>query len=344
MTPFGADPVVGIIVNPRAGTDVRRLVAVAAPSSDLAKIGAIRQAVIGAVEGGATRIVVSDDRRALARRAIERLRRSGVDVVIELLPGSPFDSRSNTVVAAREMRERGVAVVIVLGGDGTHRDVVSGWRNAPLVAVSSGTNNVFPRPVDATLAGHAAGAVASGAVELDAVSWRAKVIDVTVDGRDERDVALVDVALLEGGHVGSRAVWDAGTIRELVATIAEPASVGLSSVAAAVAPCGRRDPGGVHVSLDSTAPRAVRAPIAPGHYASFGVRGHRCLAPGDVVALAGPGVLSIDGERDIVLPPGATATAVIAADGPHVVDVDAALAIARAYRDDPVLDDPAGGT
>ena len=64
---------VGIIVNPLAGTDVRRLVSGAAPMPDMHKVGIIRRAVIGAVEGGATTIVLTDDRRALAHRALEKL-------------------------------------------------------------------------------------------------------------------------------------------------------------------------------------------------------------------------------------------------------------------------------
>ncbi len=66
---------VGIIVNPLAGTDVRRLVSGAAPMPDMHKVGILRRAVIGAIEGGATRIVLTDDRRALAHRALERLNR-----------------------------------------------------------------------------------------------------------------------------------------------------------------------------------------------------------------------------------------------------------------------------
>ena len=34
--------------------------------------------------------------------------------------------------------------VVALGGDGTCRDVAIGWPDAPLIAISTGTNNVFP--------------------------------------------------------------------------------------------------------------------------------------------------------------------------------------------------------
>ena len=241
---------VGIIVNPLAGTDIRRLVASAAPTSDMAKIGIIRRAVVGAIEGGARRLIFSSDRRSLAERALDRIERDldpsvAAAVETEILDGPPHDHRSNTVQVARHLQERGAGAVVVLGGDGTHRDVAQGWRRAPIVPVSTGTNNVFPRQIEATLAGHAAGAVASGSVDLDAVAWSAKVIDVTIERRDgstEHDLGLVDVALVESTFTGSRAVWDGDAIHTVVAAIAEPASVGLSSIAAAAAPCHRTSP------------------------------------------------------------------------------------------------------
>ena len=148
---------VGVIANPIAGKDIRRLVSFASPVSDMAKIGIIRRAVVGAVEGGAQRLLITDDRRALGMRAIDNL---SLDAEVVFLDAPPYDSGMNSQNAAAVFQEEGVGAVIVLGGDGTHRDVVKGWRNAPLMAVSTGTNNVFPRQVEATIAGQAAGVVA----------------------------------------------------------------------------------------------------------------------------------------------------------------------------------------
>ena len=55
------------------------------------------------------------------------------------------------------MREAGCGALVVLGGDGTQRAVAKAWRDAPLVPLSTGTNNVFPLHVEATAAGLAAG-------------------------------------------------------------------------------------------------------------------------------------------------------------------------------------------
>ncbi len=340
---------VGVIANPLAGKDIRRLVAEASPTSDMAKIGIVRRAVIGAIEGGAERVILADDRRGIAARAIDGLSASGVKILV--LDEPIIDSGMNSQRAARRCREEGAGAVIVLGGDGTHRDVAKGWKSAPLIALSTGTNNVFPRQIEATVAGHAAGLVASGRVVLADASAQAKCIEVEVESAQADDggaaagvtddLALVDVALVSNTFTASRAVWDASTLRELVAAIAEPATVGLSAVAAALAPTLRTEPGGVHVrfgesngseGLDGAGGPAspgpdttVRAPIAPGLYSSVVVASHRRLGSGEAVEVEGPGSLSFDGERDVTLQRGQRATMTITADGPHVIDVEQAM-------------------
>ena len=310
--------IVGLVANPMAGKDIRRLVSAASPVSDMAKVGIIRRALIGAFEAGATKIIVSDDRSALARRAAE-----GVDGDIEALDLATMSTSRDSQRAAAAMAEAGVSTVIVLGGDGTHRDVAKGWRDAAMVTLSTGTNNVFPRSVESTLAGQAAGLVASGRVRLVDCARRAKVIDVALDD-GATDLALVDIALTDDSFTASRAVWRVDTLKELVAVIAEPASVGLSAIAAAVAPLARASAGGVHVRLGEQG-RPVRAPIAPGRFETLSIVDHRRLATNESVQLVGPGVLSFDGERDVILDDGA-ATLTISPDGPWVIDVPAALA------------------
>ncbi len=339
-----APAAVGIVANPAAGKDIRRLVSAASPVSDMAKIGIVRRAAIGAIEGGATRLVLADDRHALARRALDGVEKMAADVEVDVLDLALLSTSRDSQRAAEAMAERGVGAVIVLGGDGTHRDVVKGWRRAPMVAISTGTNNVFPRSIEATVAGHAAGLVASRQVPLTAVADEAAVIEVEVtssDGAVSADLGLVDVAMTDGAFTGSRAVWDVGSLRELVTAMAEPDAVGLSAVAAAVAPTDRRDKAGVHVRFatadrprsDGVAkPTCVRCAIAPGRYADVAVLDHRRLGADDEVVLSGPGVLSFDGERDVVLGPRDRAVVRISADGPLVIDVAKAMAYRPTVR------------
>ncbi len=342
-----APPTVGIIANPHAGKDIRRLVAHASPTSDAAKIGIIRRAVVGAVEGGAQRLLLAPDKHNLAERAVTDLDLPET-VRIQVLD-EPVEGRStDTIAMAVRMAKEHVGAVIVLGGDGTNRDVAKGWLDVPIMPISTGTNNVFPRLVEATLAGLAAGLVASGAVSRAEAGDVADVIHVSVDDGDD-DLALVDLALLAARFTGSRAVWHPDTLRALVACIAEPASVGLSSIPALLAPLARTDPGGVLVRFvapgeqSGTVPaphRTVRAPVAPGMFADVHWSWCEHLPEGRSIDLTGPGVLSFDGERDRVLAAGTVAHVVVRRDGPFVIDPRRAIAAAGARRsfDRPNLD------
>ena len=312
---------VGVIANPVAGKDIRRLVSAASPVSDMAKIGIIRRAVVGAVEGGAQRLLITDDRRALGLRAIDGL---SLDAEVAFLDAPPYDSGVNSQNAAAIFRDRGVGAVIVLGGDGTHRDVAKGWRTAPVVAVSTGTNNVFPRQVEATIAGQAAGVVASQQPPIHKVANQAKIIDVELD-HGEAEQALVDIALVDESFTGSRAVWKGQSLLEMVAAIAERATVGLSSIASRVAPTTRHQPGGVHVTFGDG--ERFRVPIAPGLFSEVEIASWRRLRANDFVEMSGPGVLSFDGERDLVLASGRSAQVTVSHDGLWVIDIEKVMSL-----------------
>ena len=318
---------VGIIASPAAGKDVRRLVANAGSVGDVDKISMIRRAAVGAVEAGATRLVVLDDARHLVLRALVEGQRLGDGLDVEVLDLEPMGTGRDSERAAAALAKAEVGAVLVFGGDGTNRDVAKGWPDAAVVPIAVGTNNVFPQHIEATLGGVAAGLVAGGVVAVDEAATRAKVIHVHVPGH-EPDQALVDLVLVDGGFVGSRAVWHVDDVREALFVIAEPGSVGLSSIGAALAPVDRLDEGGVAVWLDPEAPLGVRVPVAPGTFADVGVVDHRTVTSADEIRFDGPGVLAFDGERDHVLGSSDHAVAAIRRDGPWVISPQAAIAIA----------------
>ena len=329
-----AGPTVGIVANPLAGKDVRRLTSGATPVSDAVKIGAIRRAVVGAFEGGAERVLISGDRSRLGDRALAGLDPSGPVEVLE--PHGWHTGRDSQLAAAR-FCELGVGAVIALGGDGTQRDVAKGWRSVPLVPLAVGTNNVFPSQLEATVAGFAAGAVASGLGVAAEVTAQAKIIDITLESSGGADVALVDVCLVRGSFVGARAVWESASVSEIVAAIAEPPSVGLSAIAAAVAPVGRHEAGGVHVRLgcaskNAQRSRRIRAAVMPGSYSDVDIEHCERLRFEQPVTLWGPGVLTLDGERETVLGRGERADVAVNSNGPQVIDVGAAVAAAQRRR------------
>ncbi|WP_419841403.1 NAD(+)/NADH kinase [Candidatus Poriferisodalis sp.] len=319
---------VGIAANPLAGKDVRRLTSGAVPVTDAVKIGAVRNAIVGAIEAGAQRVLVSGDRSGLGDRAL-----AGLDdpSTAEVLPQHGWHTGRDTELVAEQFCALGAGAVIALGGDGTQRSIVKGWRDVPLIPLAVGTNNVFPLRLEATAVGFAAGAVASGRANAAAVTSQAKIIDVELAQRRCADVALVDVCLVRGSFVGARAVWDAESPGELIAAIAEPSCVGLSAIAAAVSPVGRTEDGGVHVRMACARGPAqrIRAAVAPGRYVDADIADCTRLPFGRSVTLRGPGVLALDGEREIVLDAGDAAHVTVNHDGPRVIDVAAAVAAAQ---------------
>jgi hypothetical protein len=237
------------------------------------------------------------------------------------------------------MHDLGVSCLVTLGGDGTNRAVVRGCATLPLVAISTGTNNVFPAMVEGTLAGLAAGLLARGDLDLERVSIISKTLTVYVDG-EYRDTALVDVALSRERFVAARAIWDTATLYEVFLTRAEPASIGLSSIGAQLQPLSLAEEGGLHYCLagpegwEPGSPAGgpgpeghlVLAPIAPGIVNQVPVSSWRRLANGERVAVERRHcTVALDGERAFTVTPSQQLEVSVERNGPPVVRVEAAL-------------------
>jgi hypothetical protein len=317
---------VGIVANPVSGKDIRRLVANASSSTLQDKYTIVRRVLIGAAEVGVERFLFLPEPHRICLRATETLH---LPCRFEEVPLALRFDETDTVRTAAAMRDEGVGAVVVLGGDGTNRATVMGWPDAPLVPVSTGTNNVFPRFVEATVAGEAAGLVAAGHVQLDEVSRPAKVVEVEVDD-EAGDLALVDAVLLDERLVGSRALFHPETLRLAVLARAEPAAVGVSSVGGLLEPCGADDERGVLVRFGppGTTVRRLRAPLAPGWYGELGLETCRRIALDETVEVEGPGILAFDGERQRLLRTGQRARLTVRRTGPRVIDVEGALTLA----------------
>ncbi|NJN50849.1 MAG: hypothetical protein HC809_02760 [Gammaproteobacteria bacterium] len=197
----------------------------------------------------------------------------------------------DTTRAARAMREAHCAVVITLGGDGTNRAFVKGWPDAPLLPISTGTNNVFPRFVEATVAGAAAGLIATGAVALAECAARSKIIRIDIDD-EEADIALIDAVLTEERFIGAKALLESDALRIAFLTRADPAAVGMTAIGGLVLPTSDEAAEGVLLQLGGSATRVVRAPIAPGLYQRIHIGAVRRIAQGETIEVAGPGVLA----------------------------------------------------
>ncbi|HKK52694.1 MAG TPA: ATP-NAD kinase [Myxococcota bacterium] len=311
----------GLIVNPHSGRDARRLFARAGTSTIEDKRNQVTRIVVGAAAAGVEKIVLARDSFRIASSAVEAL---ALPIECELLElpttGRGVDSQN----AARAMQERGCGALVALGGDGTSRAISLAWPDVVLLPLSTGTNNVFPFEVEATVAGAAAGLVASGRLALEEAARRAKVIRVRCDdGRES--LALIDAALLVDDHAGSLLQADPEKLAALLLSRAEPASVGLSPVGGLLLPCAADDEFGVEVRT-RTGPhpeqrgKTLRAPISPGLYRTVGIESAERVALDAPVRWTGPGLLAFDGDREIELAAGEAVTLSVVREGPWVID------------------------
>ena len=332
--------VVGIIANPAASKDIRRLVAQGRVVPDWEKVNIVRRAMLGLQSVGVDHVLAMPDSSHLVRRAADD---PNLSLEVEQLTMSALYNEGDTIRAAAAMSAQGVGCLITLGGDGTNRAVASGARDVPIVAISTGTNNVFPVMVEGTTAGMAAGLVANGVVPLESASVRSKTIAVIVDGED-RDIALVDVALSKERFVATRAIWDMNTIYEVFLTRAEPSSIGLSSIGARLEAVSLSDDGGLHYRIadggvsgdDHTSEPVdsqlhIRAPIAPGSVPVVAIESWQRLTDGQRVPIERRhSTVALDGERAFSVNPDNSLEIEVRRDGPPVVNVDATLRHAAA--------------
>src|SRR5690242_2974691 len=323
------DAIVGVVANPLSGRDIRRLTTRASVFPTAEKANMIQRMLTAFHAVGVQRVLLSTDLGGISAAVFRAIgQRRGHDAGwpdVEFLDGQPIrQTAQDTVDAVRRMVTAGVRVIICLGGDGTARVTASAAGDVPMLALSTGTNNAFPAVREATIAGLAAGLVATGAVPADGVVTRAKMLEVRAGERVE--TALIDVSVSTQRHVGARAVWDPATLTQLFCAFAEPDVIGLSSVLGQLSPVARYEPQGVTARLAPEAAQ-VLAPIAPGLVMPVGVREIERMHPGSVHLVdTRAGVIAVDGEREITFEPGEQPTVRLRTDGPRCVDVSAVLA------------------
>lgn len=318
---------VGIIANPRSGSDIRRLVAMGSVFGAQEKINVILRALVGLNAIGICRIYLMPDAYHLGEIALERLPPELADIrhTVRVLDMQSENCSEDSTYAAQQMREAGVGCIIVLGGDGTNRVVAKGCGEVPLLPISTGTNNVIPYSVEGTCAGLAAGFAARFPEKLSEFAFRSKWLEVCVNN-GESDMALADVAVVDGQAVGSRAIWDPDGLQQAILTRAQPTTTGISSLGGFIELLSPEDPGGIHIQFGKPGTSRVTAPLAPGLIATFDVESVRKLSTYDkVIIQGGQRILALDGEREIVLRKSQSAEIYLRQDGPWIVDVFRAL-------------------
>lgn len=312
--PTGSSAVVGIIANPASGRDIRRVIGNVGNLQIVDRANIVLRALAGLGACGVRRVLMMPDNHgltALLQRSLARERAfdpgCGLwpDVAWLDMPlaGSADDSQR----AAHELAAAGAAAIIVLGGDGTQRAVVSACGDVPIAGLSTGTNNAYPEMRESTIVGMAVGLYACGRVPTGIALAHNKCLEVAVvRGGQEiaRDLALVDVAILRDAFIGAGAMWEEGALAELFLSFAEPDALGLSAIGGLLQPVGRREAGGLHVILgnveDGTPRYWLQAPIVPGLLRRVAVKRWKRLPADQAVRVSQPGgTIALDGERTL---------------------------------------------
>jgi predicted polyphosphate/ATP-dependent NAD kinase len=315
---------VGIIANPASGKDIRRLVSQATTISNTEKTDIVKRVILGVDAVGVDEILIMPDYYGLGVRALDALNHRSLSSKAGFLEFEIQGNQEDSIRAAHLMRKAGVDCIITLGGDGTNRVVSKTCGTIPLIPISTGTNNVFSIMTEGTTAGMAAAIVAGKIVDEKKTIHTAKKI-VLLRNEEEVDLALVDAAVVTESFIGARALWDMQRVHQIFLTRAEPGSIGLSSIGAALRPIGSEDPFGLLIEL-APGGEKVKAPIAPGLILDVEVKNCRLLKPKEKVPLSPfPSIIALDGERELEINAPEPFELVLSLEGPRVVDIPGVL-------------------
>lgn len=328
---------IGLIVNPGASRDVRRLTSLARTIDANEQANTVARVLGGLAAGGVETVLYMPEPSHVVERACEVLAATptaGTWATPELRrvrlggDGQATDA-AGTTAAAAAMADAGAACLVTLGGDGTNRAVAIGWPDAVLIPLPGGTNNAFGTAMDPTAAGYAAARYAADPTAGAAHVMVRPRLDVSIGARST--IALVDLAVVRGGWVGAHAIWDPDLLVEAVVARSDPAVPGLAGVAGSIHPLGGGEALGVQVRFDP-AGRPVVAPLGPGQVVPVRVGAWRAFGPDEVIVTPdrhngtpGAVTLAFDGEREVSLRHDEVAEVRLVVDGPRVLAAAALL-------------------
>jgi predicted polyphosphate/ATP-dependent NAD kinase len=328
---------VGIIANPVSARDIRRVIANATALQITDRANIVLRVLSCLKACGVRRVVMMPENGGIrhhVRRGIDRAenQRTGEFPKLEHLDWKITGTVADTMRAARDMKEMGVSAIVVLGGDGTHRAVVTACGDVPIAGISTGTNNAFPEHREPTITGLAVGLAVTGRVPpRTAFAGNKKLV---VQMGEQREIALVDVAVVTERYIGARALWRTDTFRELFVTFADPEVIGMSAIAGLLKPVSRAEKFGLHVKLGGAreAKYAVNTPIAPGFMRGVGIRSVAKLSPNKSVAPEiDAGSIALDGERELSFNEADAVSVTLETNAFRTVDVRACMLYAARH-------------
>lgn len=290
-------PIIGLISNPVASKDIRRLVGLARIVDVEEKSNLVARLLVGMTAGPPVRVVALDDSGGIARRAVRLTR--GTTPPVTFLPLEAQATERDTHDAAALLERLGARAVVTVGGDGTIRSAVEGWPTARLIPLAAGTNNAIAIAHEPTMVGYAA-ATAADRVADDAYDQLTTMVVHT--GDETPSTAVVDAVGVGTHWTGARALWEPNDLVEAVVANARPEAVGIASIAHTLGPIPVR-----HARYIRFGPgRRVRAIFGPGLVGDISVAAHRLVPEGTRIHLdSASRVVALDGERRLIRSEGA---------------------------------------
>ncbi len=339
---------IGIIANPVSARDVRRILSNAAGLTLAERTNMLLRIIHTLAACAVEEILLMPEReglRALLERQLQRHDQHHSHPLPTLiwLDQPVSGSVHDTFTAAETMHRHGVAAIMVLGGDGTHRAVVKNCADTPIAGISSGTNNAFPPMREVTVTALAVGLFATGHIPPHTALRSNKCLCIkrfdTARTLIQQDLALVDVGILNEQILGAKAIGDTETLRTILVTQASPEAVGLSAVAAMLSPLPRHAPGGLVVELQpkigsnaapDAVPHTLLAAFSPGLIAPLQVLSWQTLTDTPYRLSGQNGLIALDGERELSFRDTDTIEISLQEQAFRTVDVAACMAYAAA--------------
>jgi predicted polyphosphate/ATP-dependent NAD kinase len=335
--------VLGLIANPVSARDIRRVVANAGNLQITDRVNIVLRVLQAAHAAGVKQALLMPDRGGIRALLERHLKRGDDDTLpaVQWLDMQPESTVDDTFAATRLLLRAGVRVIVVLGGDGTHRAVVrelvaaKAHASVVVAGISTGTNNAFPEMREPTITGLAAGLYACGRIAPGEALTSNKLVEVAIERSDtatRRDVAIVDAVVTHDRTVGARALWKTASLDAAYLAFAEAQAIGLSSIGGLLEPVGRRERGGLAVQLASDDEKPalhLRAPIAPGLVLPVPIaHWQRMAADQPMLVRAKAGTVALDGERELAFEDGDRVTMTLREGAFFTLDVARCMAVA----------------
>ena len=307
---------IGVIVNPDAGRDIRRLSAFAEYMDSNRKTLLATQFICALytlckdIEFYIMPDINYTDEKI--RKNLHLINMPGEKII--KLNIDQNNNEEDTIKAAKKLEELQVDFVFICGGDGTNRLVFETADKLILLPLSTGTNNAFPFRLNPTSMALAAYYYLKNNIP----PVRRKALEVNSNG--SLYYALVDVAVLDTRILGSKAILELEDLKELFLTVACLENIGLSAIGAEYGRIDFYNKVGYHV-LFNNGKNKVFIPFAPGIIKEASIKSiSKIKFDKKITVNMKDCVIALDGERMLEVKDHTELYITLIEKGPFVID------------------------